>query len=136
MNRRELAATLSRAGLREYQIQGVHEPDWLPEAFPYLRGEAGRWIVGICERGTYTPIRDFREEDTACRFFQSLMRHATPPPPPAGIFDEEAPGLLKRMERWGRVAWSEYRRARRRSGGGGSGRGGSGPPGPHPGDQR
>jgi hypothetical protein len=91
VDRRELDATLSRAGLREYQIEGVHEPSWLPEAFPYLREESGRWAVGICERGTYTPIRDFGDEDAACRFFRSLMEAATPPPPPPGLIDPGDP---------------------------------------------
>lgn len=113
MDRRELDAALSRAGLQEYVIEGVHEPAWLPDAFPYLRQEAGRWAVGIYERGTRTRIRDFAEEDAACRFFRSLMQTATPPPPPAGLIGEEAPSLLQRMEQWRRRAWAEYRRARR-----------------------
>lgn len=136
MDRHELEAALSRAGLREYVIEGVHEPAWLPDAYPYLRKESGRWVVGICERGTCTPIRDFDTEDAACRFFRSLMKTATPPPPPTELTDEEAPTLLERMERWRRGAWAEYRRARRmrRSGDGGPDR--SDRPGRHPGDQR
>jgi hypothetical protein len=132
VNRQELEAALARAGLREYEIEGVHEPAWLPDAFPYLREESGRWVVGISERGTYTPIRDFAEEDAACRFFSSLMETATPPPPPAALAREETTTLLGRMERWRRTAWAEYRRARRRrrSNDDGPGRGRSDPPGP------
>ena len=51
MNRQELDAALSRAGLQEYEIEGVREPPVPPDAFLYLRREAGRWVVGIYERG-------------------------------------------------------------------------------------
>lgn len=125
MDRYELEAALRRAGFREYEIKGVHEPSWLPSAYPYLREEAGRWVVGICERGTLTAVRDFADEDAACRYFQKFLERGTPPPPPIPLPGDDLSGLVGELRRWRRTAWAAYRRARagRRKGNGGSGRG-------------
>lgn len=112
VDRYELERELARAGFREYRIEGVHEPRWLPSAFPYLREEAGRWVVGICERGTYTAIRGFDNEDAACRSFRDLLERGTPPPPPTAFPGEDMPALIDELRRWRRAAWEAYRRAR------------------------
>ncbi|GAA3938848.1 hypothetical protein GCM10023085_20390 [Actinomadura viridis] len=116
MDRHDLQAALTRAGLREYEIEGVHEPAWRPGELPYLRREGERWAVGVRERGEYGTIRRFTGEDEACRFFYDLVTSATPPPPPGGPPAVEEPGLIRRLGRWRRVAWQEYRRARRARG--------------------
>ncbi|WP_205718228.1 hypothetical protein [Actinomadura sp. WMMA1423] len=107
MDRRELEAALTRAGFREYEIEGVHEPAWRPSEYLYLRRREGRWAVGLCERGECVPMRDFPGEDEACRYFYDLVTSAKPPPPPPG----ELP-TIEEIERSQHVAWREYRRAR------------------------
>jgi hypothetical protein len=79
MDRFDLEALLSRAGLREYEVPGVHELGWRPPEYPYLRLEEDGWVVGICERGRHTTTRTFTTEDAACRFFHELLT-GTPPP--------------------------------------------------------
>jgi hypothetical protein len=111
MDRRDVAAALSRAGLREYEIPGVHELEWRPSEFPYLRLEDGEWAVGICERGTYTAIRRFPREDEACGFLYALLTPA-PPPAPAELGEEESCELIAGAEENQRAAWEAYRRAR------------------------
>lgn len=110
MDRHDLAAALSRAGLREYEIPGVHDLDWRPSEFPYLRMEDGEWVVGVCERGTYTATRRFPHEDEACRFFYTLL--TTSVPPPADLSEEESRELIAGAEENQRVAWEAYQRAR------------------------
>lgn len=124
MDRYELEATLLRAGFRDYEIEGVHELTWRPSAFPYLRAEAGRWVVGIWEHGEYAAIRDFAEEDAACRYFRELLERGTPPPPRAALPGDDPSGLTGELRRWRRAAWRTYRRAwadrRNRDGGPGA----------------
>lgn len=113
MNRRELDAALSRAGLQEYEIEGVHEPPGPPEAFLYLRREAGRWVVGVYERGDRTPFAEFDDEEGACRYFHSVVSTKTPPPPPPrGLAADGGPAPIAALARRLRDAWAEYRRAR------------------------
>jgi hypothetical protein len=116
VDRHDLEAALTRAGLREYEIEGVHEPAWRPSEILYLREEEGRWAVGLRERGEYVTMGRFADEDEACRFFYDLVTSATPPPPPGGPAAVEEPGLIERLRRWRRVAWQDYRRERRARG--------------------
>ncbi|CND45865.1 Uncharacterised protein [Mycobacterium tuberculosis] len=112
MDRYELAAALTRAGLREYEIEGVHRPAGRPNDYPYLRREGDRWAVGYRERGEDATVRRFTGEDEACRFFYDLVTSAIPPPPPEPSALED-PRLLERLEEGRRDAWDDYRRSRR-----------------------
>ncbi|MEO3783694.1 hypothetical protein ABGB12_10210 [Actinocorallia sp. B10E7] len=116
MDRHDLEAALTRAGLREYEIEGVHELARRPGDLLYLRREEGSWAVGLRERGEYTTMRRFTDEGEACRFFYDLVTSSVPPPPPGEHPAIEDPGLIERLEQWQQIAWEEYRKARRADG--------------------
>ncbi|MCP9978607.1 hypothetical protein [Actinomadura madurae] len=103
---------LARAGFREYEIEGVHEPAWRPSEYLYLRWREGRWVVGLCERGVYIPMRRFIDEEQACRSFYDLVISSRPPPPPGERPTDEELGRSQD------IAWEEYRRARDAQGNG------------------
>ncbi|MET9661377.1 hypothetical protein [Streptomyces sp. NPDC006510] len=76
MDRRELYATLSRAGVPDgyYRIEGVHEPVPTPTDFLFLRQASdGVWETGAYERGTYEVIARHPSERTACGHLLSLL---------------------------------------------------------------
>ncbi|MFH8516200.1 hypothetical protein ACH4CE_14000 [Streptomyces gelaticus] len=76
MNRRELHAALSRAGVADgyYRIEGVHEPVPTPTDFLFLRQASdGVWETGAYERGTYEIIARHPSEQDACGHLLRLL---------------------------------------------------------------
>ncbi|MCX4734248.1 hypothetical protein ACIA74_27320 [Streptomyces sp. NPDC051658] len=76
MDRRELYAALSRAGVADgyYRIEGVHEPVPTPTDFLFLRqAPDGVWETGAYERGTYEVIARHPSEQAACEHLLRLL---------------------------------------------------------------
>lgn len=83
----ELASALGEAGIPEsaYEIRGEALYVGPGDAFLILkRGEDGRWVQGIQERGAWRPEVYFDSEEEACQHTYGRVMHAartwtTPP---------------------------------------------------------
>lgn len=111
MNREELVQALRRARVPDalYDIPGVRNIRMKPDAYYFLRTEAGGWVVGLSERGRDSVMARFSSEDEACRdLYARLTTTSSSSPPDAKHRVEE---VLSRREEIQRRAWDAFGRA-------------------------